>query len=47
MKAVERTSAKFRSWVASWRGCMFVRPSMVSGVVEEGFCRGSGRLPWR
>jgi hypothetical protein len=33
MKAVESTRAKLRSCVASCRGCIFVRPSMV--VVDE------------
>lgn len=33
MKAVERTSAKLRTWAASCRGCMAERPSMAA-VVE-------------
>jgi hypothetical protein len=34
MKAVERTSAKLRTWAASCRGCMPERPSMVAVVVS-------------
>jgi hypothetical protein len=34
MKAVERTSAKLRTWAASCRGCMAERPSMVAVVVS-------------
>jgi hypothetical protein len=30
MKAVERTSAKFRTCAASCRGCMLARPSMAA-----------------
>jgi hypothetical protein len=41
MKAVERTTAKLRSCVASCRGAMFERPSMVM-VLGGDF--GSGRL---
>jgi hypothetical protein len=41
MNAVERTSAKLRTWAASCRGCMAERPSMVAVVVSvqrvEGF----------
>jgi len=36
MKAVERTSAKLRSCVASCRGCIFVRPIIfAAGLTVE------------
>lgn len=33
MKAVDRTSAKLRTWAASCRGCMAERPSMAAAVL--------------
>jgi hypothetical protein len=39
MKAVDRTSAKFRTWAASCRGCIPERPSMIASRVMEGAVR--------
>jgi hypothetical protein len=39
MKAVDRTSAKFRTCAASCRGCIPERPSMVASWVVEGAVR--------
>lgn len=48
MNAVERTSAKLRTWAASCRGCMPATPNMVIGrffgacVCRVGVCRIRG-----
>jgi hypothetical protein len=46
MKAVERTSAKFRTWAASCRGCIALRPSMAAAVCAEVWATDGAELGW-
>ena len=34
MKAVDRTRAKFRTWAASWRGCIEAREPSILAVLS-------------